>query len=455
MLKKITLLLIICSMVAFGFAQKSKRKSTLKAPKSNYFVMLINGEKILTDTAGRYCPNDSILFDFAVLDTNIKNFTFCWHDGSHDTICNTTPIKWKFSIIAPEPNITTYKINVYFEILSDTIPIKDTLTTIIKIDYLRTDLDTTICQGRSISVFLGDSTYTYHDVQSDKYTPWNTLYSISSGCDSLVRWHIRMDPYIYEEYSISSCDSVKWENEVRKRRIDIDDAYPDSILMVFPAMDPDMGCDTLKVLIFTIIDTAQLKIEFNQKDFCSQDDMKGTINLKTNLTAFDWTYSASDKSFAHKDSVWTVFDPKIEIENPGYYRVLAYMDTSLYDTLKNLRIVNSCFKYKDTVVYDCDLIIPDVITPNGDNLNEFFGIKKLNPKRENELIIYDIWGRNVFQQKNYKCVFKGEGYHNIEEAFKGLSRGGQKLPEGTYYYAFKYKAIPNPKTYTGVLMILR
>jgi gliding motility-associated-like protein len=106
-------------------------------------------------------------------------------------------------------------------------------------------------------------------------------------------------------------------------------------------------------------------------------------------------------------------------------------------------------------VEDCDLIIPNVITPNGDGMNDVLGIKKLNPKRPNELTIYDRWGKTVFHQKNYKCVFKGNEYLNKEEAFEGLSQSGQKLPEGTYYYAFKYDAIPKVKKYTGTIVILR
>jgi hypothetical protein len=52
-------------------------------------------------------------------------------------------------------------------------------------------------------------------------------------------------------------------------------------------------------------------------------------------------------------------------------------------------------------------------------------------------------------------VFRENTYKNVEEAFAGISRGGQRLPDGTYYYAFKYDAIPKPKTYTGVLVIIR
>jgi len=219
------------------------------------------------------------------------------------------------------------------------------------------------------------------------------------------------------------------------------------ITRFYPAANPDLGCDTLRTLHITIIDERKLTINFSQDEFCKGDDMKGDIKLETNFTAFDWLYK-------DKDSTFTIYEKSFSISEPGYYYVKAYMDTSLYDTLTNLRIV-CCSETADILVEDCPLIIPNVITPNGDKVNDWLGIKKLNLQRDNELIIYDRWGKNVFQQKNYRCLFKENKYYNVEEAFAGLSRGGQPLPEGTYYYVFKYHAIPKKKTYTGIFTILR
>ncbi|MCL1850976.1 MAG: gliding motility-associated C-terminal domain-containing protein [Bacteroidetes bacterium] len=403
--------------------------------------MLINGEE---KPAASYCPGDSILFDFAVLDSTIKNYTYYWWDNFHIgiEIHNTTPIKIAFPIVSDD-----YKVSIKFTIPTDSVDFIETLTTDIKIDFIRTILDTTVCQGRNISVPTNThGILTYTDVQATVETPWDTLHSVS-GCDSLVRWHISMDPYITLKYKISSCDSVIWGDIVVKRPPNVEGDWETQIERMFYATDPDVSCDTLITLDVTIIDTGVLKIIFDQDVYCSNDDPQGTIELETNFTAFGWTY-------LDKDSMWTETEKSTDIEYAGYYRVHAYMDTSLYDTLQNLRIVN-CFLEKNTLVEDCPLIIPNVITPNGDNQNEMLGIKKLNPVRENELTIYDRWGKVVFHQKNYKCIFKGSAYLNQEDAFKGISQGGQKLPEGTYYYAFKYASIPKTKKYTGTIVILR
>jgi gliding motility-associated-like protein len=455
MFKKITLLFLIISIVSFGFAQKSKRKTSLSPPKNSYFEITINGE---TTPAERYCPNDSLLFDFIVIDPIIADLSYCWHfDFYQDFICDETPIKRDFPINLLNPNNSIYRVALSFKNSNDSIITSDTVY--VKIDYIREENEVEVCQGRDIEIINSfGETIKYTDVQSDIYTPWDTVSSGFSGCDSiiLVRWHIKMKPYVLKEHAISSCDSVTWEEYIIKKPAVMNGDTTYILERIFPSnsLEPCCNCDTLKKLSVTIIDTAKLQIEFDQDDFCSRDDMGGTMTLETNFTAFDWTYKDTD-------STWTVLqDKSIEIELPGTYHVLAYMDTSLYDTLKNLRIVN-CFKEADTTVTDCLLIIPNVITPNGDGHNDIFGIKKLNPVRKNELTIYDRWGKVVFSQKNYKCIYKKDKYVNIEDAFDGLSRGGQKLPEGTYYYAFRYYAIPKGgthpegKTYTGTLTILR
>lgn len=73
--------------------------------------------------------------------------------------------------------------------------------------------------------------------------------------------------------------------------------------------------------------------------------------------------------------------------------------------------------------------IPQLITPNGDGLNERFIFDDLanNPSlfRRNELLIFNRWGDVVFKAKPYQNDWSGE------------NNSGQILPEGTYYYVFK------------------
>jgi len=447
MFRKIILLLIVSSIAVSGFAQKSKQKSNTN-PSNSYFRMLIDGE---FTPAANYCPGDSITFDFVVLDPNIT-YTFCWYDNYYrDLICDVTPISFTFPVIFSYPEVNQYTVSIFFEIHTEGAPtIFDTITTTVNIDYPRTIFNVAACQGRDITI----STNTHGDlifpnIQTNQVTPWDTLQS-ASGCDSLVRWEITVEPYTIQRYEIISCGEVRWGDLVITRPPDYFGDYITEVERFFLAKNPDSACDTLKILTVTIIDEPELFLLFDQEAFCRGEEPLGVFELFTNFTAFDWVFYNKKRG-----TTFTIIEsPNLEINEAGHYSVMAYMDTSLYKVLTDLRITN-CFLSVDTLVEDCALIIPDIITPNGDGINDILGIRKLNLDRDNELTIYDRWGKSVFHQKNYKCIFKDQQYFNTEDAFAGLSRGGQKLPDGTYYYAFIYDAFPKKKTYSGTIVILR
>ena len=66
--------------------------------------------------------------------------------------------------------------------------------------------------------------------------------------------------------------------------------------------------------------------------------------------------------------------------------------------------------------------VPNLFTPNGDGKNDAFEIRGLNQYYENELIIVNRWGNEVYRQKGYQNTWKGEG-----------------LNEGTYYYLLRIR----------------
>jgi gliding motility-associated-like protein len=68
------------------------------------------------------------------------------------------------------------------------------------------------------------------------------------------------------------------------------------------------------------------------------------------------------------------------------------------------------------------LKVPNLFTPNGDGINDVFEIRGLEKFAQNELVIVNRWGNEVYRQSNYKNNWTGEG-----------------LNEGTYYYILKVK----------------
>jgi gliding motility-associated-like protein len=98
-----------------------------------------------------------------------------------------------------------------------------------------------------------------------------------------------------------------------------------------------------------------------------------------------------------------------------------------------------------TVLIIDKFLIPEVFTPNGDGVNDFFVIKGIQ-KTENTLTIYNRWGNKVYKMDNYDNTWNG--MPNVTGTL-----GNQKLPQGTYYYILEFKGETNLKTTNGFVVL--
>lgn len=69
--------------------------------------------------------------------------------------------------------------------------------------------------------------------------------------------------------------------------------------------------------------------------------------------------------------------------------------------------------------------LPNAFTPNGDGLNDTFGPTGRYELRETELVIYDRWGKLLFQTLK------------PNEPWDGRAAGGDIVPPGVYVYLFR------------------
>ena len=90
---------------------------------------------------------------------------------------------------------------------------------------------------------------------------------------------------------------------------------------------------------------------------------------------------------------------------------------------------------KISVISGCDLVIPNVISPNGDGLNDHWVIEGIEGM-EHTVRVYNRWGQVVMETAEYKNTWNGAG-----------------APDGTYFYEIR-SIQPEQRTYTGTLTIL-
>lgn len=85
-------------------------------------------------------------------------------------------------------------------------------------------------------------------------------------------------------------------------------------------------------------------------------------------------------------------------------------------------------------------IIANLISPNGDGINDTWYIQGIENFPGNEIIIYNIYGNEVYRQAGYTNNWKGD--------YKG-----SLLPDGTYFYVLKFDSVDT--VFKGSLDILK
>jgi len=91
------------------------------------------------------------------------------------------------------------------------------------------------------------------------------------------------------------------------------------------------------------------------------------------------------------------------------------------------------------LVNDCHIEIPNVITPNGDGINDHFYITNIEYYPNSEIKIYNRWGKRVYESENYQGDWDGDNHS-----------------EGTYFYIFRLNyGRGRIEEYHGTITIIR
>ena len=138
----------------------------------------------------------------------------------------------------------------------------------------------------------------------------------------------------------------------------------------------------------------------------SRDSIVDSVQF-TNLSTFSGSVTYTWNFGDSLNSTSTETDP-----------VFVYGDTGVYYVSLTVEGdgVTDCPLFKEVKVIkrEIPVIYPNVITPNGDGINDYFFIQKLFGYR---LFIYNRWGKMVYENLYYEDDFNGEG-----------------LSDGMYYY---------------------
>ena len=121
---------------------------------------------------------------------------------------------------------------------------------------------------------------------------------------------------------------------------------------------------------------------------------------------------------------WT---PGFELDDPNVAEpiVRASGDTEFTVEIEDDNGCKDTGSVKVTVLENYVVFPRTVITPNGDGINDKFTFENLDSYPNNSLLIFDRWGREVYQQDAYQQDWEG-------------TKDGSPLPAGTYYYILTF-----------------
>ena len=305
-------------------------------------------------------------------------------------------------------------------------------------------IDTTICQGQSLLV--NGVSYTTSGLFND------TAFYAASGCDSIQYViDLQIDSFVVENIDTVLCfgESIV----VNGVQYDATGFYQDTLF--YPS-----GCDQIQYNIdlevldekLGLIDTAICDgesivvngTEYSVTTTGAQEvfvvgpygcDSIVTINLQVNdLPALNASanpdsinngLSTELVAVGNGDFIWE------SIQNDSIY-VVTPSETSTYTV--ELIDANGCVTEVSVTVYvlgasEEEIKIPDAFTPNGDGINDVFRMVAGQTLGEVELIIYNRWGDNLFQQTGDSGI-----------AWDGTYQG-QEQANDVYIYLFRVKTL--------------
>ena len=173
---------------------------------------------------------------------------------------------------------------------------------------------------------------------------------------------------------------------------------------ILTVTNPVTGCmnsDSIRVVVFA------LPVAFAGNDT--------TISL-----GFSYTLNA------HQGVIYS-WTPATGLSNPNISNPVAEpLVTTTY--LMTVTDTNGCSNTAKLIIYVVDnylFTVSNVLTPNGDGMNDVWNIWNIENYPDNSVTIFNRYGQEVFSESPYKNDWDGK-------------YGGQLLPDGTYYYVLKF-----------------
>lgn len=291
------------------------------------------------------------------------------------------------------------------------------------------EADSVICDDALPLVWNG-VTFTRTDTQS-------VVLTAHTGADSTLTMYLTVHPTSKTTFVDTTCQRSEYSGY--GFTLSASETSISGIQVLTRHLNNHFGCDSLVEL--TLLVTPVITPDFYaepDKALLSEAPYIQFIN-NTDITDIElmshyWAWDFADGTT----------DTTLDVNNQHLYTQWGDFEVTL--TL----VVNDCpSEFSIPVIIEADLKFPNVITPNGDGINDVFAIEGLNIERKNRIVITDRWGKIMLSQDNYQTYFKDGTIYNPESGF-----GSADLSDGVYYYTFYYEGAVRTLQFNGSITVI-
>jgi gliding motility-associated-like protein len=195
--------------------------------------------------------------------------------------------------------------------------------------------------------------------------------------------------------------------------------YPDSSTeLIGNYIHVSSGCEFSDTIVLEVVDVVAEFLAYQEPDYSSMDIL--VDNLSDLNMNYQWDFGDGSESD--------------EFEPIHMYELLNTSEDSSYQV--SLLVTHpelGCVDSADTVVTVSPLVIPNVITPNNDGVNEFFEVTGIEMGRWT-FVVYNRWGKQVWYTEEFSNNFFGEG-----------------LSDGVYYFELRNR--PGDRSFKGWVLV--
>jgi gliding motility-associated-like protein len=190
-------------------------------------------------------------------------------------------------------------------------------------------------------------------------------------------------------------------------------------------MADNFGCLYDTTVMVTVLPLPKAEILSDLEMPVCEGDSTFLRVMSLSGSTFDWVYQWM---LGGSDYPGRIFDT-IMAKEPAAFAVM------ITDTITGC---SDIFNF-DFSSQNCDLTVPNVFTPNADGINDVFEVLNLEHYPVAQIVIFNRWGKKVFEHTDY--------YNNWWDG------GGH--PDGVYFYVIKYSRMGELKHAEGSVTIIR